>query len=189
MRYATNNIKNSQLTALYRIHTYVLYARQYIGIYLVPTFVLIEVVFLRRTTQQDRTQQRMPRSDVGCFVCILLLPLLACSTFQASQYSFCHWLALFITAFLLCCSLVVGWACLELRDQCSRRISKPYRVVHNTTTSLCYHKQEGPHLRWSESLQWQRGFVLFILFFLICQKYLVLCTNRPTQTYLVVTIQ
>ena len=147
--------------------------------------VLIEVVFLRRTTQQDRTQQRMPRSDVGCFVCILLLPLLACSsTFQASQYSFCHWLALFITAFLLCCSLVVGWACLELRDQCSRRISKPYRVVHNTTTSLCYHKQEGPHLRWSESLQWQRGFVLFILFFLICQKYLVLCTNRPTQQLL-----
>ena len=27
MGYATNNIKNSQLTALYRIHTYVLYAR------------------------------------------------------------------------------------------------------------------------------------------------------------------
>ena len=49
MRYATNDIKNSQLTALYRIHTYVLYAR-YIGIYLVPTLVLIEVVFLRRRT-------------------------------------------------------------------------------------------------------------------------------------------
>ena len=41
MGYATNNIKNSQLTALYRIHTYVLYAR-YIGRYIPSTYFSID---------------------------------------------------------------------------------------------------------------------------------------------------